>query len=269
MKNKGMNMQMRTLLKTLACACILFNFQYSIFNSSLHAQDAGALAQKGDSLYRIGDYAGAIVNYEDALSTGRGAAEIYYNLGNAYYRDNQMAQAILNYERALRLRPGMKDARENLALANEHTVDRIAELPQWFMAKWWKDMTTKVSPTVWRIVWLVLLALLAAAVVGLLVGRNKTLRRWSLIGGLLVLSWIGATTLVMVKSTMNYNSRSEAIVMHESVAVKSSPEQRSVDIMILHEGTKVNISESLSGWEKITIADGTTGWCPADAVERI
>lgn len=237
--------------------------------SSLHAQDAATLAGDGDSRYRQGDYAGAIESYEAALATGCGSADVYYNLGNAYYRTGQNAHAILNYERALRLRPGMKDARENLELANEHTQDRISELPEWFMAKWWKTMTTEVAPKTWRIVWLVLLALVAAAAVGLSIGRERRLRKWSLLGGLMSLVLLAATTLVMLKTTKNYNARSAAIVMQESVAVKSSPETRSVDVMILHEGTLVTIKESLQDWEQIVIADGTTGWCPTDAVERI
>lgn len=230
---------------------------------------ASEQARVGDSLYRAGDYSAAIEGYEAVLATGRGSAEVYYNLGNAYYRDNQNARAILNYERALRLRPGMKDARENLELAYGRTQDRIAELPQWFLVRWWQALTNDVSPKAWRIVWLVLLAVVAAAVVGLRLGRGTALRRWSLLGGMLALLLLVAVTVVLLKATKNYNAHSAAIVMQDAVAVKSSPEQRSLDIMVLHEGTRVEIGESLQGWERITIADGTTGWCPTDALERI
>ncbi len=232
-------------------------------------QNAATLAREGDSRYHDGDYAGAIESYEAALSTGRGSAEVLYNLGNAYYRDNQIARAILNYERALRLRPGMKDARENLELAYGRTQDRIAELPQWFAARWWDALTTQVTPSTWRTVWLLVLALLAVAVVGLRLGSSRGLRRWSLAGCIVALLLLAATTVVVVASTKSYNAHSAAIVMQESVAVKSSPEARSADKMILHEGTRVVISESLRGWDKVTIADGTSGWCPAEAVERI
>ena len=232
-------------------------------------QDAAALAREGDSRYRQEDYAGAIESYEAALATGRGSAEVYYNLGNAYYRDNQNARAILNYERALRLKPGMKDARENLRLANERTQDRIAELPVWFAARWWNAMTTKVSPSTWRVVWLVLLAVVALAVVGLRIGRGTALRRWSLLGGMMALLLLIVATVTLLSATKHYNARSAAVVMQESVAVKGSPEARSAEIMILHEGTRVTVKESLQGWEQISIADGTTGWCPVEAIERI
>jgi SH3-like domain-containing protein len=57
--------------------------------------------------------------------------------------------------------------------------------------------------------------------------------------------------------------------MEPAISVKSSPEQQSTDKLILHQGTKVHVLEQLTGWYKIRIADGTTGWCETDAVERI
>ena len=232
-------------------------------------QGAATLAQEGDSLYRLGDYQSAAERYEAALATGNGSAEVYYNLGNAYYRAEQTGLAILNYERALRLRPTMSDARENLEMAYGRTTDRIAVLPKWFAARWIDILCTRVTPAGWRTVWLVLLALLAAAVVGVMAGRGLRLRRWSLAGGVVALALLVCCTALLISTTKRWNAHADAIVMHESVAIKGSPEQRSVDKMILHEGTRVHISESLQGWEKITIADGTTGWCPTEAIERI
>jgi len=233
------------------------------------AQDAATLAREGDDHYRTGDYEAAIESYESALATGRGDAVVFYNLGNAYYRMGETARAILNYERALRLKPSMKEAKENLELANGQTVDRITDLPEWFGARWWETLCTKVTPRTWRIAWLVLLALLAAVAVVLRIGRDRSLRRWSLLAGVPILLLLVLTTVLMIDTTKRYNAHSEAIVMQESVSIKGSPERQSVDKMILHAGTKVHIGESLQGWEKITIADGTTGWCESGALERI
>ncbi len=233
------------------------------------AQDAATLAREGDDYYRTGDYEAAIESYESALATGRGDAVVFYNLGNAYYRMGKTAHAILNYERALRLKPSMKEAKENLELANSQTSDRITELPEWFGARWWKVLCTKVTPKTWRIVWLVLLTLLAAVVVALRIGRDRNLRRWSLLAGVPTLLLLVLTTVLMIDTTKRYNAHSDAIVMQESLSIKGSPEWQSVDKMILHAGTKVHIDESLHGWEKITIADGTSGWCESGSVERI
>lgn len=59
---------------------------------------------------------------------------------------------------------------------------------------------------------------------------------------------------------MRQNSHNKAIVTSPLVVVKSSPESNSVDKLILHEGTKVDVEETLGDWHKIHIADGNTGW---------
>ena len=53
------------------------------------------------------------------------------------------------------------------------------------------------------------------------------------------------------------------------VVVKSSPEPNSIDKLILHEGAKVQIDETLGQWHKVRIADGNTGWLPVSDVTTI
>ena len=54
-----------------------------------------------------------------------------------------------------------------------------------------------------------------------------------------------------------------------AAAVKSSPENSSVDKFLLHEGTKVTIEESVGDWYKIALADGNKGWIYNSDVEKI
>ena len=46
--------------------------------------------------------------------------------------------------------------------------------------------------------------------------------------------------------------------------VKSSPNTTSVDLFVLHEGTKVSILDEADGWSKIKIANGSVGWLQSD-----
>lgn len=240
-----------------------------VVTAALSAQTAAGLASDADDCYRLADYPTAIENYEAAIASGMASAELYYNLGNAYYREGQMAQAILNYERALRLKPGMSDAKENLALANSHTTDRITELPRLFVVRWIDWLCTAVTPHAWRIVWLLLLALLGASVATMRLGRNTAIRKTGFAGIVATALLLLLTTLLLLGATKRYNSHREAIVMEQAITVKSSPESKSVDKMLLHEGTKVDVLEELSGWYKIRISDGTTGWCQSSNIERI
>lgn len=62
---------------------------------------------------------------------------------------------------------------------------------------------------------------------------------------------------------------SQAIIMQSSVSVKSSPDNASKDIFILHEGTKVTVLRSLNYWSEIMIDSGNKGWVPEQAIETI
>lgn len=226
-------------------------------------------APSADDLYRMDDYQGAIAAYEDILAEGKSSADLYYNLGNAYYRDGQLGKAILNYERALRLKPGMSDAKENLELANARTADRITTLPQLFIVRWWNALTTAITPHGWRIVWLVLLAIAGIGVAMLRTGRSSAIRRGGLATTVVSLLFLLLATALLISSTRAYNAHPYAIITDQAVTLKASPDNKSIDKMILHEGTKVKVLDNLTGWYKIAIADGTNGWCPQNTMERI
>ncbi|MBO7101306.1 MAG: tetratricopeptide repeat protein [Bacteroidales bacterium] len=240
---------------------------FILLTSFVHLQET--TAREADEAYRQGDYASAIEQYEAVLAKQCTSADLYYNLGNAYYRTGQMGLSILNYSRALRLKPTMSDAKENLALAQSHTVDRITVLPKFFLVRWIDTLCTVISPAAWRLIVLILLALVGVSFVAFRLGSLLSVRKAGLVVGIVLAFILLLSVLFMLRSTHHYNARSEAVVMAQSLTVKGSPEAQSVDKLILHEGTTVTISDSLAGWYKITIADGTTGWCTTEDIERI
>lgn len=253
-------------------------FTIALLSSALSAQTKtvstgpqtiGELAAEADRQYRIGNYDLAADCYRRILDTGYASADLYYNLANAYYRTGHMGPAILNYKRALRLNPSIADARENLALAENQTVDRITPLPQFFFTRWVDTLCTRITPPVWRIVWLLLLALLGTSVVVFRLGRRRSLRKAGFIATLVLFLFMLIATWLLLRSTTQYNAHRQAVVMPPAIVVKSSPEDSSIDKIILHEGTVVTVVDSLSSWYKITLADGTTGWCPTDNIQRI
>jgi len=225
--------------------------------------------QNGDDLYRMGDYQAAAEAYEATLAEGLSSPELHYNLGGAYYHEGQFGKAILNYERALRLDPSFTDARENLALANSHTVDRIAVLPKPLFVRWWNSLCTALLPSGWRIVWLVVFAILCAAIVVLRIGNSVTLRKTALAASAASVLLLIAATALLIGSTHRFNAHSEAIVTQQAVTLKASPDVKSADKMAIHEGTKATITDELPGWYKVTLSDGTVAWCTQEAIERI
>ena len=52
--------------------------------------------------------------------------------------------------------------------------------------------------------------------------------------------------------------------------MKSTPSKNGTDLFILHEGTKVEITDSsMKDWKEIRIADGKEGWIEASKIELI
>ena len=61
-----------------------------------------------------------------------------------------------------------------------------------------------------------------------------------------------------------------AVVIKSACQVKKSPEPRSADATIIHEGTHLTIIDSSrNGWYEGIVDDGTEGWIQKDNVERI
>lgn len=224
------------------------------------AQSPRELMSQGNVAFQKSDFVTAAKCYGKILEAGYANADVYYNLGNAYYRQDEFGQAILNYERALSLKPNFRDAQENLDLANSKIEDEIKALPELFIVTWARNITTWFSHTGWRIVILCLLALLGTAVAIFVLSRDYLWRKGALIGGIAVTGLLLIAIACSIATGVRQNSHNKAIVTSPLVVVKSSPESNSVDKLILHEGTKVDVEETLGDWHKIHIADGNTGW---------
>lgn len=60
-----------------------------------------------------------------------------------------------------------------------------------------------------------------------------------------------------------------AIVFAETTSLKSEPKISATDAVLLHEGTKVFIMESIANWKKVQLTDETTGWIESEAIKEV
>ncbi|MGB5667625.1 MAG: SH3 domain-containing protein, partial [Maribacter sp.] len=67
----------------------------------------------------------------------------------------------------------------------------------------------------------------------------------------------------------DFKAEQPAIIFANEVRIKSEPNERSEQIFVLHEGTKVNILEELNEWKKIKIVDGKTGWVTSESIKPL
>ena len=193
---------------------------------------------------------------------------VYYNLGNAHFKLGNVAAAILFYERALRLAPQDEDIIYNLSIAEGLITDKIEPIEPFFLATRWEAIATSFSSTFWAILFLSLLTLSAVLLVFFFVGKNPRLKQLGLLGGLLVLFSAFIVFLLAMKNT-TVLEREEAIVFASSVYVKSEPGLNATDQFVIHAGLKVAVEGEEGDWVRIRIADGNSGWLPAQSIERI
>lgn len=224
---------------------------------------------KGNELYRNGKFKEAAQSYESILKGGQESAEVYFNLGNAYYKLDSVAPAIYNYERALLLKPNYKDAAINLGYAQKMAIDNIVATPQVGFSKMIYSFTSAYHYDQWAwaaIIWSVLFLLFFA---GYYLAGTTLLKRIFFIGMFIALLAIALSLFSAIHVKSASAKERPAIVFDEVAAVKSEPLEDAEDAFILHEGTKVYVTETLDNWKKIQLADDTEGWIPNTAIKEL
>ena len=222
-----------------------------------------------DSAYAHENYQRAAQLYEQVLKQGV-SADLYYNLGNAYYRMDNITQAVLNYERALVLSPGDDDIRFNLQMARSKTIDKITPESEMFFVTWYRSLVSLMGVDGWA--WLALVALGVAIILALayLFSNRIWLRKLGFFGGIFFVLLFLLSNVFAWQKKLALIHRPGAIVVRSAVTVKSTPSKNGTDLFILHEGTKVVITDgSMRGWKEIRVADGKEGWVEASEIEVI
>lgn len=230
---------------------------------------AAATKAEADSAYVRGEYQQAINDYEALLKQGA-SADLYYNLGNAYYRTENIPQAILNYERALLLSPGDRDIRFNLQIARSKTFDKIVPESEMFFVTWYRSLVSIMSVDGWARTALIALGLTIILLLVYLFSDKLWLRKVGFFGGVALLLVFFAGNLFAWQQKQDLLNRKGAIIFAPAVTVKSTPAVNGTDLFILHEGTKVTITDgSMKDWKEIRIADGKEGWIETKQIKVI
>lgn len=249
---------MKTWMCTLLC-----------FLSLAVAGQHEALFDSATADYNKGDFEAAAKKYQQILDQGMHSAALYYNLGNSYYKLNQIAPSIYYYEKALLLDPNDREIANNLAFARNMTLDDIEPLPQTGIAKLLEGITGGLTSDQWARVAIFLMFLFVALYLAYYFLRYTTQKRLAFILSLVALCLSLASFSLAYLKYRAYQEEQPAIVFAREVSVQSEPNARSQSAFVLHEGTKVEVLETLNTWKKIQIADGSTGWIPADDIRLL
>ena len=219
---------------------------------------------QANAAYNSGNYDSAVELYQKILDTDMESVPVYYNMGNAYYKMHDYPMAIYYYEKALKLDPSNEEVQTNLKIANLAIVDKIEPVPQSFVERWWRSLRAMFSSDRWAWCSVAAFALLLVCLFMFLRSRRMGLRKLGFFMGIIFLVVFALSVVFAAQLRHAATTQDQAIIITPTVTVKSSPAEASVDLFVLHEGTKVTILTSSNGWNNIRIANGSIGWLEAD-----
>ena len=235
----------------------------------LSANNNNEQISKANQFYHKAQYNEALQIYKKVLESGVESSELYYNIGNDFYKLGNNTSAILYFEKAKKLAPGDASIEHNLAVANLKVVDKIEILPQFILYRWLNKIEDFLFVDQWAIFVIIFFIIFLVSLFFFIFTRIVFVKKLSF--GFMIFFLI-VTISSFVITEMQYSrikNNKEAIVFSPSVTIKSSPDEKSTDLFILHEGTKVKLIDNIGEWTEIKMPNGTVGWLKITSLEAI
>ncbi|MDX6180735.1 tetratricopeptide repeat protein [Flavobacterium sp. Fl-77] len=226
--------------------------------------------EKGTALYQKGLYKEAAQAYESVVAEDKlQSAELYFYLGNCYYKLNKVAPSIYNYEKALVLKPNDPETLNNLKFAKKLTIDEIKEIPKVGFSKLIQNFTSIFDYNTWAIIAVSLSFAFLLSFIGYYFSELSLSKRLFFIGMFVMLFALLLSVAAGMSERNNFENDRPAIVFAEMTEVRSEPQKKGSSVILLHEGAKVYVQETLGNWKKIELTDGTEGWIDTMAIREV
>lgn len=237
------------------------------------------LLDKANKAYNEEKYTDAVKLYELAISSVGSSSDAYYNLGNAYYRTGKPGKAVLAYERALRLDPTNSDARQNLEFVNSRLIDRPGEKGT-LAGNMVDSASLALHSNTWAWVGFGCFLVFLGAVALYLFCPIVLWRKIGFFGGGVVLLFTLISWYLSAHNAALSQSKNQAIVTASSTILSTSPRaprDRQEEAILLHEGTKVEVLDSVSTqtdsvkatWMDVRIDNTHRAWINRADIEMI
>ena len=232
---------------------LIFCFSFSFGQNS-------ELFDQGNELYNNGNYYEAIEKYSSIVKSGKHSDKLYYNMGNSYYKLNDIANSIYYYEKALLLNPNSETINNNLVFAQNMLIDKIEILPENQISVFTNSVTKLFNYNTWQYLFIFFEYLAIFLFFLYMISKIPSLKKK------LFISSISSTILFLLFLIIANNSKNisennnPAIIFDKQIELREEPNLRSEEIIKLHEGTKLNILESINDWSLIQLKNGNKGW---------
>ncbi|MCF8242704.1 MAG: tetratricopeptide repeat protein [Melioribacteraceae bacterium] len=229
----------------------------------------GNLFNKANDYYQEENYQQAIEVYNEILDMGYVSSSLFYNLGNAHYRLGDLGYAILYYEKGLKLEPNDEDLKYNLKIVKARTIDQIKEVPQIFLIEWWELLLTSFTTSGWAIILITFYILFLISIGLYFLVKSLSVQRTAFFSGIILLAFTLVSVVLFISKVDRDSSADYGVVLEKEIAAKLSPDSKSNDAFVIHEGLKFEIRDQLNDWVQIKLSDGKVGWLPKSSMDSI
>lgn len=233
--------------------------------------------QQADSAYSAENYPLAEKLYLKAAGEQGTSSALFYNLGNTYYRQGNLGKAIVYYERALKLDPSNSDARENLEFVKSKITDKEPDSSS-VVGKAVDNIINSFHADAWAWITLCLFAILIGAIAAYLFSEIIIIRKTAFFGGLVVFVLTVYAVAISFAAANRVEADNHAVILPPAAQLSTAPREarsQSEQAFLLHEGTKVEVIDSVSSpgeegkWLEVRVPTGERAWIKSTDVERI
>ena len=167
------------------------------------------------------------------------------------------------------MRPNDKDIITNSTFANNMTIDAIEKIPVSQIDQIRKSIIEIFSFEIWTYFTVILLWIFTILFLAYLFFIRARLKRIFFYSSLSILLLFILSFSITYSIDQNEKNKKFAILFSKQINIWSEPNQQADRLFVLHEGTKMQLLDSLEEWQKIRIANGSEGWIKEASFKKI
>lgn len=236
--------------------------------TAISAEGSGSYSEANEA-YEAKNYKLAIEIYENLIAEDKLSADVYYNYGNAQYKSGDLGLAIWAYEAALQLDPDHEDALFNLSYVNAETIDHLTISRQGF-GHWTSSLIFTENVNFWAYFSIGCSLLFGLSIFFFMRSGRGRKRSLLLLSSAALMIFLVGGIIIGYLHHERINVQDQAIVIVETVDIKTSPMDDAMISFSLGAGAKVDLlnsqDKSTAGWVEVEL-NGNQGWVQVGEVK--
>lgn len=229
--------------------------------------------EKANAAYTGENFSAAAATYDSLRQEGLVSADLYLRQGNAYFESGELGRAVLAYERGLRLRPGHAALKNNLAFVEGQLPQQLADLPGFFLLRWWKWLGSRLGTTTLSVMALIAwwVAVGSFAIWYFRRGGLSDRRRFILLPAAGLTFCLAILFFVAAQHRAAELERTDlAVLVAPNAALRVAPGPEATLEREIATGLRLRIVDVFKDdYVKVELRDGKQGWLPRSVLEII